>query len=361
MENIIVQLITIVLVFAVLVIVHELGHFLVAKALGIWVYEFSIGFGPVLFKKKTKETQYSIRAFPFGGFVSVAGMDGAADAERGDVPPERLYTNKPAWGKVATIAAGPLMNIVFAMVISVLIIGMSGRQVPVVGQSVPGSPAERAGIQSGDEIWAVDNMNLYNQGQFLQLIASSQGQSLQLKVKRDDTFLTFEVSPEFNEELGRSIIGVDGLTYKQIPLNALNLLVSGWDNTKIMIVTLFRGLKAMITGKVDADVAGPIGMVQIIGETASYMEVNFLLGLLNVMYLAVFLSVNFAIVNLLPVPILDGGWILLIIIELIRRKPLTERQKAIAQMTGLVFIAGLFLFATYSDFSRLGWLSFLER
>ena len=117
----------------------------------------------------------------------------------------------------------------------------------------------------------------------------------------------------------------------------------------------------MITGKVEADVAGPIGMVQIIGETASYMEVNFLLGLLNVMYLAVFLSVNFAIVNLLPVPILDGGWILLIIIELIRRKPLTERQKAIAQMTGLVFIAGLFLFATYSDFSRLGWLSFLER
>ena len=151
------------------------------------------------------------------------------------------------------------------------------------------------------------------------------------------------------------------MTYKQIPLNALNLLVSGWDNTKIMIVTLFRGLKAMITGKVEADVAGPIGMVQIIGETASYMEVNFLLGLLNVMYLAVFLSVNFAIVNLLPVPILDGGWILLIIIELIRRKPLTERQKAIAQMTGLVFIAGLFLFATYSDFSRLGWLSFLER
>ena len=151
------------------------------------------------------------------------------------------------------------------------------------------------------------------------------------------------------------------MTYKQIPLNALNLLVSGWDNTKIMIVTLFRGLKAMIAGKVEADVAGPIGMVQIIGETASYMEVNFLLGLLNVMYLAVFLSVNFAIVNLLPVPILDGGWILLIIIELIRRKPLTERQKAIAQMTGLVFIAGLFLFATYSDFSRLGWLSFLER
>ncbi len=358
MDRIIIQIITVVLVFAVLVIVHELGHFGVAKLLGIWVYEFSLGFGPVLFKRKKNETQYSLRAFPLGGFVSVAGMDQAADEEKASlVPPQRLYNNKPAWAKILTIAAGPLMNIVFAILISMLIIGISGRQVPLVGKTMPGSSAESAGIQSGDEIWAVDNLPLYNQGQFIQLIASSEGESLKLKIKREGKFQEIIVKPQFNPELNRSIIGVDALTYKEIPMNFGGLLRSGLDNTRIMLVTLFRGLKIMFTGKVKVDVAGPLGMVQIIGETAAVMEEDFLIGLLNVLYLAVFLSVNFAVLNLLPVPVLDGGWIMFTVIELIRKKPLTEKQKAIAQMTGLVLIAGLFLFATYSDFSRLGWLN----
>ncbi len=363
MGIIILQIVTIILVFAVLVIVHELGHFSVAKALGIGVYEFSLGFGPVLWKRKKGETQYSLRAFPLGGFVSVAGMDEAADEEKkGTISPDKLYTNKPAWAKIATIAAGPLMNLVFSVVVSILIIGLTGRQIPLVGKTMPGSAAELAGIKSGDEIWAVDNLNLYNQGQFIQIIASSEGETLNLKVKRDNQFLHFSVTPQFNQELNRSIIGVDELTFKNVPLGFFGLLKSGWDNTKIMIVTLFRGIKAMIRGKIKADVAGPIGMVQIIGETAAVMEENFLIGLLNVLYLAVFLSVNFAVLNLLPVPVLDGGWILFIIIELFRGKPLTEKQKAIAQMTGLALIAGLFIFATYSDFNRLGWLnSILER
>ncbi len=357
MDRIVVQIITVILVFAILVIVHELGHFGVAKLLGIWVYEFSLGFGPVLLKRKKKETQYSLRAFPLGGFVSVAGMDEAADEEKASmVPPKRLYNNKPAWAKIATVAAGPLMNIVFAILVSIVIIALSGRQVPLVGKTMPGLPAESAGIQSGDEIWAVDNLPLYNQGQFIQLIASSEGESLKLKVKRHNKFLDIVVKPQFNQELNRSIIGVDELTYKEISLNFWGLLRSGWDNTHIMLVTLFRGLKIMFTGKVKVDVAGPLGMVQIIGETAAVMEEDFLIGLLNVLYLAVFLSVNFAVLNLLPVPVLDGGWIMFIIIELIRRKPLTDKQKVIAQMTGLVLIASLFLFATYSDFSRLGWL-----
>ncbi|HHY19719.1 MAG TPA: site-2 protease family protein, partial [Firmicutes bacterium] len=303
------------------------------------------------------ETQYSVRAFPLGGFVSVAGMDEIADEEKGEVVPlERRYTSKPAWAKIATIAAGPLMNIVFAIVVSAIIVGVSGRLIPIVGKPMPGSSAEMVGLKGGDEIWAVDNLPIYNQGQFIQLIASSQDESIKLKVKREHEFLEFVVTPKFYEELGRPIIGVDELTYKEVPLGFFGVIKGGWDNTRIMVVTLFRGLRAMITGKVEADVAGPVGMVQMIGETASVMEEDFLIGLLNVLYLAVFLSVNFAILNLLPVPVLDGGWILLILIELIRGKPLTEKQKAIAQMTGLAFIAGLFLFATYSDFSRLGWL-----
>lgn len=363
MENIIVQIITVILVFAVLVLVHELGHFLVAKSLGIWVYEFSLGFGPVLWKRKTDETQYSLRAFPLGGFVSVAGMDNYVDEDKGsEVPPERLFNNKPAWAKIATIGAGVFMNLVFAIVVSIVIIGISGRQVPLVGKTMPGSPAEAIGIEGGDLIYAVDNLPLYNQGQFIQIVASSEGEPLRLKIKRENKFIDFVVTPKFNEELQRSIIGVDELTYQEVPIGFFGLLKSGWDNTKIMIVTMFRGLKLMFSGKVKVDVAGPIGMVQTIGQTAAVMQEDFLIGLLNVLYLAVFLSVNFAVLNILPVPILDGGWIMFILIELIRRKPLTEKQKAIAQMTGLALIAGLFLFATYSDFLRLGWLdSFLER
>ncbi|NLK09089.1 MAG: RIP metalloprotease RseP [Firmicutes bacterium] len=323
---------------------HELGHFLIAKAVGVKVHEFALGFGPVLFKRRGKETAYSIRWLPLGGFVKLAGMDIPEDET--DIIPdddERSFNNKPLWQRLAVIAAGPVMNFVLAVIIFALYTGLA--VIPPTVQTIePGSPAEVARLLPGDEITHVAGTRVHSVQDINQIVADLDGKEITLVIVREAHTIQLAITPALDPNLNRARLGV-GMVEKtrESPFTALNHGIQRtWLISKDIVSSLFR----MVTGKVKPDIAGPIGIFQLVGESANQ-------GFFFVLFIAGVLSVNLGLFNFLPIPVLDGGWLFLLIWEAVRGRPLEPEQKGAVQFIGLAFLLLLMLFATYKDLLRL--------
>lgn len=339
-------LVAFVVVFGTIVFFHELGHFTVAKLAGIQVYEFAIGFGPTIGSFTKGETKYSFRAFPLGGFVKMAGMDEGSDAVNDvDEANPRSFHNKHLGWRLGTIAAGPLMNFVLAIVLFVIYFMLIAVP-PTITLIELDSAGQVAGFLPGDSFVSINGEPVSETEEIISRIKSSPNQEMTVVVRRERQLVTVQVVPEDRDGIGVIGIGID--SKPQYPF--LVSLQAGVTQTWTITTQLVKELSRMLTGKQKAEISGPIGIVQIVGQTARQ-------GLPQLLILAIILNINLGLLNLLPVPVLDGGWLVILIVEAIRGKPLAPEARGIAQFIGLALLVLLMVFATFKDISNLNLFS----
>ena len=331
-------------VIGLLVFFHELGHFLVAKWSGILVYTFSFGFGPKLFGFKWGETEYVVSLLPLGGYVKMAGEDKEEDE---NVPENRKFNTKPIWIRALIVVAGPFMNFILAIVIFSLLFmsyGVPSVQ-PIIDKVIEGGPAYIAGIQPGDKIIEINSKKVTLPEEIARIVNESLGKKLKITVERNGKHLTFEVTPIWDNELKRArlfiLFKVVVERYPFIPA-----VKKGIYTTFIILQLIIVGLWKIITGSAPLEVAGPLGIAQMAGEAAKS-------GWVNLLNFSALLSVYIGFLNLLPLPVLDGGVLLLLGIEKLRGKPLEKEKMQIIYYIGISILLILFLFGTYSDLLRI--------
>lgn len=334
-----------VFVFGLLVLVHELGHFVTAKMVGMRVDEFAIGFGPKIVGIQKGETLYSIRAIPLGGFNKIAGMD--PDEEKD----ERAYTAKPIWARMLVIIAGSFMNLLLPVVIFFgiyLSVGINTpSNEPVLGEVIADKAAAQAGLMPGDRILSIDGRSIDSWKDFVAVVQVGDGKILKVEYERDGSKQTANLIPAYDEQSKRAVIGVlSGYdTYQPGVFEAVGL---AFQNTWRVTVAMVDGLLQMVSGRMAAEIAGPIGVAQMAGEVAQ-------LGLVPLLQFAAFLSINLGIINMLPIPALDGGHFVTLLVEGVRGKPLSARIMQGAQIIGFMLLLALMVFATSKDILRFNW------
>jgi regulator of sigma E protease len=343
-----------VIVLGILVFVHELGHFLLAKKLGVAVLKFSLGFGPKLIGKKIGETEYQIAAFPLGGFVKPLGEDPSEQIKEEDRP--RSLWAQPIWKRSLIIGAGPVFNFFLA---AVLFSGINLFGIPYypakIGEVSSGLPAEMAGLKKGDVVLSVNGEKVTKWDDLSKIIRNSKGKDLLLEVKRDGEMLEIKVTPKpstqkdlFGEEIPVFVIGItpfDEIIVEKVgPFVALGKgLSQTWFGIKLTVVSIVKLIQRVIPAKT---IGGPILIAQLAGEQAKR-------GLVSLILFMAILSINLGVINLFPIPILDGGHFLFLGLEAILRRPLSIKKMEIAQQIGLIFIILLMLFAFYNDLIRI--------
>ena len=335
-----------VFVFGLLVLVHEFGHFITAKMTGMRVDEFAIGFGPKIISKKRGETIYSLRAIPLGGFNDIAGMDSDNNPAG-----ERGFCAKPVLSRMIVILAGAGMNFILPIILffgiySTLGMGKPATE-PIIGSVIDGMSAEKAGIKGGDVILSVDGQAVATWTDFTDKLKTVEaGQNVLLKYKRGDEINEVTVSPTYNEQEQRVLIGVQSTVVyeeKTIP-EAFTLAI---EHTKEMTVFMIESIATLFQEPEQTDnLAGPIGIIQMSGQVAER-------GFIPLLNFAALLSINLGIVNLLPVPVLDGGHFVNLFIEAVRGKPLGAKAVAYTQRIGIALLLMLMLFATKNDLVRV--------
>ena len=333
------------LLLALFVFVHELGHFLAARATGIGVKEFSLGFGPKLWGKRGKTgTLYALRGIPMGGYCAFYGD------EEGEDDREDAYRRQKVWKRMITTVAGPLMNVVLAYVALVILMMAveSILMVPMIYQVTPGSSAEAAGLQAGDVVVSVDGVEIpYNtQGidDVQALIRQAVPRELSLVVRRDGQLLTRQIVPQQDQD-GTWLIGI---TLGQSYYRPLGVAMADGGRALSQAAVDIVGILGRIlsTGEGVENTTGVVGTVTIMAQTVQQ-------GFVMVLYMVAVISLNLGIFNLLPFPALDGGHLLLQIIEAIRRKPMKPQHEIWIQSAGFLLIIGIFVLTTYQDIVRL--------
>jgi regulator of sigma E protease len=354
------SLVAAVIVLGFLILFHELGHFLVAKRAGVGVLKFSIGFGPAILGRRVGRTQYVLSAIPLGGFVKMVGEDPEEPISEADQAV--AFQRQPLWKRMAIVLAGPGANLLFAAVAFSLVFAAYGARVPSeaakVGGVMDGMPAAAAGLKPGDTIIAVNGVATEKWDKLSESIRASGGQPVTLTVDREGETLQVAVTPEakpdkniFGETLGTAyVIGIErGFDQEEVgPLTAIGM---GFQQTGWWVQTLLVSLVKMFQGKIPAkDIGGPILIVQAAGQQAR-------MGLEYLLHFMAVISVNLGVLNLLPIPVLDGGHFLFFALEAVLRRPLDIRHREIAQQVGLVVLICLMAFAFYNDIARVvqGW------
>ena len=289
--------------FSLLIIVHELGHFIMAKVNGIKVEEFSIGMGPEVFSKKGKETQYSLRLFPIGGYVKMLG-------EEEDVEDERSFSSKSPLRRITVILAGATMNIIVAIIAFSIIISNRGYTETTISKLEPDTPAIESGLQVGDKILTIDGARVFTTTDVSMGIQLSKGDSVDLVVDRNGEKENITVTPRLIEQDGTQMYQI-GFHYTPVENpTILESIRESFNETISLVTQTFKSLKMMVTGNINfkTDVGGPVTIIKMSGQAAKN-------GLMTLTYFLGFISINLAVFNLLPFPALDGGWT----IELMRK------------------------------------------
>ena len=339
-----------ILILGAIILVHEFGHFIFSKLFGVYVYEFSLGMGPKLlhYKKKKGETEYCLRLIPIGGFVSLAGED-ADDNDK--IPDDRKLYNKPVWQRFIIMVAGATMNFVFAFVvlfIMALIYGGASMK-PVIATVSEDYPAYKAGVEVGDRVVSIDGERTYSWSEVQLYISMSDGKEMEFVLKgTDGEKRTVMITPEVveDQEGNKSYIVGIGLdnTKKTGFVNSIKYAV---ETTGTLFGLMFTTLKQLFTGGVGVkDLSGPVGIYTVVSEEAKQ-------GFESLMYLTAYLSVNVGVINLLPFPAFDGGRVLFLIIEKIRRKPVKAKTEAIVNTIGFGILILLMIIVTIGDIIKL--------
>lgn len=340
-----------ILIMSVIIIIHELGHLITAKYFNVYCQEFSVGMGPVIFQRKFKETAWSIRALPVGGFVSMAGEEGVEDE---DIPFERTMKGIAWWKQVIIMAAGAIMNILLAWLLFVGVTMVQGKvsipAEPIIVSFSADSPAKEAGFQIDDRIVNMsvggETITVETYDDLAMQLSYYPDQEVTFDVLRGSEMLSISLMPTYNEEEQRPLIGVDR------PANTIKEIGFGESikyGTEKMIdgsTTIVKSIGKLIRGVGLQNLSGPVGIYQITEQVTQS-------GLLPALSLIALLSLNIGIFNLLPLPVLDGGRILITFIEKISGRKLSERMEGAIMIAGVVLLVGLMIFATFQDILRI--------
>lgn len=337
----IIKVIVALLVFMVVVVVHEFGHFIFAKRAKIKVNEFSVGMGPKLFGKQRGETLYSIRALPLGGFCAMEGEDEEDGEEELDFSKRGHFNGATIGGRILTIFAGPLFNFILAFVILFALFGIRGHQTTTIESIKENSIAQKYGIQAGDKIVNIGENKIESWKDIQTNLSKLDKQETIIKVIRNGQEKEIEVKFENSKEK------VLGITSK-LERNLIVSIKESLNTFFYFIGSMFDILKQLFTGKVGVgQLSGPIGVVGAISSAASN-------GLYSLLYITAFLSVNLGFINLLPIPALDGGRLVFLFIELILGRPVSRSKEGLIHTIGFIFLMCLILFVSFKDVIRLG-------
>jgi len=352
------SIVSFVIVLGLLIFVHEFGHFICAKLFGVKVLKFSLGFGPKMAGVTRGETEYLISALPLGGYVKMLG-----EQDDEEVNPEdemRSFAGKPVWQRFIIVAAGPISNLLFAVFIFFMVFAFAGLPTPVdntvIGGVSANSPAEKAGLKPGDIILTINGQETGTWEQVADLISGSKGAEVVLTIERDGEKLTLTGVPEiqasrniFGEKMeDRYMLGIsrsDEVSY--VPVSLWAALKAGFVQTWGFIYLTILGIVKMVQQVIPAsELGGPILIAQLAGKQLHA-------GWINLAYFIGLISVNLGILNLFPIPILDGGHLAFFTYEAVLRKPMSARTREILQQIGLVILVSLMVFVFYNDIVRL--------
>ena len=338
----VVRILEALLLLSVLVMIHELGHYTAGRLLGFTIVEYAIGMGPRLAGFKKNGIEYNLRILPLGGMCRFYGEDDG-------VINERCFNAQKPWKRFIVILSGPLMNFVLAFVLAMILLlgwGVADESKIIIGAVNEGSPAEAAALQVGDQFLTVDGKTVEDYDSLTAAVAAADASRMEVVVLRDGREQTLVLSDLYNEAEGRNLMGVS-LNYgsKKVGLGfALKRSVTYcWE----MAGLVFKSLGMLFSGEAGLkDMAGPVGIIQILGEATKD-------GWYVVLSLCVMLSVNLGIVNLFPIPALDGGRIFFILIEWIRRKPVPPEKEGLVHLIGLGLLLILVMIITFNDVLRI--------
>lgn len=333
-------IIAVIIFLSILILVHEFGHFWIAKKFGLWVEEFGIGLPPKIWNKKIGETVYSINALPFGGFVKIFGENADQRGLKGS------FTNLKIWKRSIIIFAGVLMNFLLGWLVISIVFSIGIPQAVLITEIQSNSPAEKIGLQTGDKILSATNAD-----NFIKFIDEHRGQEIVLKIERAGEIKEFKIIPRANPPAGEGALGVGlmetGLAKKKLPLSFWEGLKTSVETVKMIFAALFNLIAKAFVGKASLEqVAGPIGIVKVTAQAGT-------LGFVYLLKLLALISLNLAVINLLPFPALDGGRLLFLLIEKIKGSPLPEKFEKYANAAGIALLLLLMIIITIKDISRL--------
>lgn len=342
------------MLLGILIFVHELGHFIFAKLMGVRVLKFSLGFGPKLIGKKHGDTEYLISAFPLGGYVKMLGED--PETELSEDEKAMAFNYQPVWKRFGIVFFGPLFNLLFACLLFILIyMGGVPALYPDVGEIIANSPASGAGILKGDRIVEIDGKSIGQWEEMTGIIHNSPGRSLDFRIKRGDEVFPITIVPEtktitniFGEEKKAGLIGIRplGNQFKR-HYGAGEAVIMGTVKTVEISVLTVESIIKLIQRIIPAEtIGGPILIVQMAGEQASQ-------GALNFFFFMGVISINLGILNLLPIPVLDGGHLVFFAVEAVRGRQVSQRVVINAQRVGIAVLIAIMAFALYNDLMRI--------
>jgi len=335
-----------VLAFGLLIVIHELGHYLAARWAGMRVERFSVGFGPVVWSRRRGDTEWAVSAVPLGGYVKIAGMAPGEDIAPGDTS---AYSHKPAWKRFLVIMAGPAMNYLLAVVMAVGLIATMGLREPdqsaVIGDVIGGGAASRAGLVAGDRIVTAAGAPVADWAALVQAVRSHPGRDLVLGVERAGAPpIQVTLRPDDSGGIGKAGIAPNLRAVRAGPVDALSM---GIRRTNEKAAEILGGLGQVVTRKQKAELQGPIGIAQEMTRSARAGVAPFLM-------MVWLISIMLAIFNFLPLPALDGGRLLFLAYEMIFRRPVNQRAEAVIHTVGFIALFGLLIGVTlFGDLPRL--------
>jgi regulator of sigma E protease len=339
---------------SLLILVHELGHYLVARLANVKVLAFSLGFGKKLINIKKAETEYAISAVPLGGYVKLLGESPDDEVKEEEI--SRSYSHKPPFVRILIAFAGPFFNIIFAFFLFYCVF-LSGYNVlsTKVGKVETGYPAYEAGIREGDMISSINGQSITEWSELMDLVSNSKAHILTFTVNRNGNTLDYQISPKeieskniFGETIKRKVIGITAsnefLTKKETLIGAVGKAgIQTYNLTRITIVGIVKLIEGSISPK---QVGGPLLILEVAGKQAKE-------GAKNLIYFIAIISINLAVINLLPIPILDGGHIMFHLVEIIIRRKISQRFIDIAQKAGMGVLLAIMVLAFFNDLMRI--------
>lgn len=341
----VISIVSAVLIFCVIVIVHEFGHFIVARKCGIDVQEFAIGMGPVIYKKQGKNTLFTIRLLPLGGFCSMGEDEESED--------ENSFRKKPVGKRIAVIAAGAVMNLILGFIIALIIFLVSGKlTTTIIAEVTPGSGCEAAGMTQGDRIVKVNGLHIFTANDIIYQLRNDEDGVLDFVIERSGEKISLDgvkFGLTIDEETGTRVLNYDFKVYLK-DITPAELLPAAANKFMYYSRLILMSLRDLISGKYGLNnLQGPVGIVTVISESAqeSGFDIGYLLDI------AMLISVNVGIFNLLPLPALDGGRLVFLIIEAIRRKPMKAETEGMVHFVGFALLMILMIIVTFNDVKNI--------
>lgn len=335
------------LFFGLIIMIHEFGHFTCAKLFKVKVNEFSIGMGPAIFKKKKGETLYAVRCLPIGGYVSMEGEDENSDDER-------AFNNKPLIQRIIIVAAGAIMNLILGIVIMAILLGTSSDLIGTnrIHSFYDGAQSVNYGLQAGDKIVEIDGHKVLSERDISFLMGRSEDGIIDFVVERDGEKKELNaVEFKTTQENGVTLISYDFIIVGEKP-TFKNVLVNSFTQSASVARLVWLSLFDIVTGRYGAsELAGPVGTVDIIADVTASAATNG--NFENLLFIMALITINLGVANLLPLPALDGGRLLFLIIEAIRRKPINPKYEGYVHAIGLALLMLLMVFVTYNDIVRI--------